>query len=270
MNIKPRPLVNFHTHTFRCRHAAGDAQAYAAAALTQNLTTLGFSDHTPLPDNRWHSIRMNLDELPGYCDEVRRAAAAYPNLRIFSGLECEYDIAYLDFYRDVLLKEYRLDFLAGGAHWFPYRGNRLSLYDELETASHLAAYAEHLIASMEAGLFDYIAHPDFFARSHTRWDADAIAASRDILSAAAHTGVPLEINTNGFRKDMIDTEDGPRPGYPLPAFWTLAAEYGVKVIVNSDAHQPADVGALAPGLDLAGQCGLTPIDLSRTLLKKRT
>ena len=35
---------------------------FAAAAL---LTVLGFSDHTPLPDDRWPSIRMEPWELPG-------------------------------------------------------------------------------------------------------------------------------------------------------------------------------------------------------------
>lgn len=258
-------MVNFHVHTFRCHHAEGDAEAYVRAAQEQGLTTVGFSDHTPLPDNHWKSIRMHPDELPGYCTEVRRAAADHPEITVFLGLECEYDPAYVEYYQKVLLEKHQVDFLAGGAHWFPWRGKRLSLYDELETASHLAAYAEHLIASMESGLFAYIAHPDFFARSYTDWDENAAAASRDIIAAAAATGTPLEINTNGFRKDPIQSAAGPRPGYPLPAFWEMAAEHQVAVVVNSDAHRPEDVGALSEGLALAEQVGLVPLDLSRRL-----
>ena len=78
------PMVNYHTHTFRCRHAQGDVEDYVRAALAQSLTAIGFSDHTPLPDDRWKSIRMSLDELTGYCDEERRAAAAHPGIGIFA------------------------------------------------------------------------------------------------------------------------------------------------------------------------------------------
>ena len=43
-------FANYHTHTTRCRHAAGTDREYVEAAIKSGLTILGFADHTPLPD----------------------------------------------------------------------------------------------------------------------------------------------------------------------------------------------------------------------------
>ena len=45
-------IHNFHTHTYRCKHAAGDVADYCKAAVGFGMKTLGFSDHSALPDDR--------------------------------------------------------------------------------------------------------------------------------------------------------------------------------------------------------------------------
>ena len=35
---------NYHTHTYRCKHATGDVIDYAKAAIEADLTTLGMSE----------------------------------------------------------------------------------------------------------------------------------------------------------------------------------------------------------------------------------
>jgi histidinol-phosphatase (PHP family) len=47
-------LKNYHTHTWRCKHATGDIEDYVEKALEAGGKVLGFSDHTPLPDGRVH------------------------------------------------------------------------------------------------------------------------------------------------------------------------------------------------------------------------
>ena len=59
-------LHNFHTHTYRCKHAEGDVEDYCRVAVEQGMSTLGFTDHTALPDDRWVSLRMYYAELPEY------------------------------------------------------------------------------------------------------------------------------------------------------------------------------------------------------------
>ena len=85
---------NFHTHTFRCKHAKGDVADYCEAALALGMETLGFSDHSALPDDRWLSARMEYAGLDDYVRAMDRARVDYPSLntlRIELGLR-EMDI----------------------------------------------------------------------------------------------------------------------------------------------------------------------------------
>ena len=67
----PAPVVkNYHTHTWRCKHASGDVDDYCRAAVEQGLSVLGLSDHAALPDDRWPGVRMNFDELSSYCHAI--------------------------------------------------------------------------------------------------------------------------------------------------------------------------------------------------------
>lgn len=107
-----------------------------------------------------------------------------------------------------------------------------------------------------------MAHPDLFDNSYLTWDNNTIHASRDMLAAAAELQVPLEINGYGLRKAKIDTPTGTRTMYPWLPFWELASEYDVRVIVNSDVHQPEDVSSnLQQAADIALGCGLKFADL---------
>ena len=115
-------LKNYHTHTFRCKHADGDVSDYAQAAVDKGLTVLGITDHTPLPDNRWLSIRMGVSALPAYAGAIDEVQAREPGLTILKGAECEWAPEYHGFFRDVLLGEYRFDYLILGCHFYPLRG----------------------------------------------------------------------------------------------------------------------------------------------------
>ena len=41
--------TNYHTHTFRCKHAVGDDEAYVLAAIGAGFDRIGFADHCPWP-----------------------------------------------------------------------------------------------------------------------------------------------------------------------------------------------------------------------------
>jgi histidinol-phosphatase (PHP family) len=253
---------NYHTHTYRCQHASGDVDDYCRAAVEQGLSVLGISDHSALPDNQWPGIRMDIAELPRYCRAVDDARAAFPELTVLKGMECEFAEPYRAFYRDTLLGELRFDYLIGAAHFFPLDGEWVGAYGGADTARGLKAYADYFIDSMRSGLFTFMAHPDLFGNCYLDWDANAESAARDILSAAAELNVPLEINGYGLRKPKIDTPAGKRCMYPWLPFWELAAEYNVTAIVNSDAHRPEDVASnLQQAAAIAADLGLLLADL---------
>ncbi len=265
-----KTLTTYHTHTKRCHHASGDVKDYAAEAVRQGGAVLGASDHTPLPDGRWAIARMTMDELPGYISAVEEARNAFPGLRIHRALECEWVPEFESFYRDELLGRCGFDYLIGAEHWFPWHGEWIDLYD-LETPAHLSAMAGNLVSAMESGLFLFIAHPDNFGIGYTRWDENAAACARDIISAAVATGTPLEINGYGFRKKPVKESPGRSRMYPIDQFWELAAVTGgVKVTCNSDAHRPADVYASIPqSREVAARYGLEYADLEGLIEKRK-
>lgn len=234
-------LKNYHTHTVRCKHATGTVADYIEAGIKLGMTEIGISDHTPLPNERWLSARMPMKDLGDYIEEIDLAIEKYPQIKILKAAECEYAPEYEAFYNEVLLQEHSFDYLVGGVHYVPYHGSWLGC-GEL-TPRHLGAFAKYTIESMESGLFSFMAHPDVFGYAGLSWDDNCVACSKDIFIAAQELNMVLEINGYGLRKQELKTPDGYRRPYPLSQFWELAQEYDIKVICNSDAHQPQDIAA---------------------------
>jgi histidinol-phosphatase (PHP family) len=258
-------MNNYHTHTYRCKHASGDVAVYLREARKAGLAEFGFSDHVPLPDGRWSEIRMYMEELPGYVsavEEAARAEAARPEggLRVLLGLECEWAPEYEAYFRDELLGRFGVEYLASGCHFYPVGGDWLNAA-AIESPSGLVAYARHFERSLASGLFDFVAHPDLYCMGYLDWDAEARACARDLLAAIEASRLPVEINGYGMRKRRVPGPAGRRWPYPRAEFWELAAEYRIEVMVNSDAHRPIDAAAgLAEGRQIADRCGLRTID----------
>ena len=257
--------ANWHTHTARCKHATGDIDDYCRAAVDAGLTTLGFSDHTPLPDDHWLFVRMAPEELPGYRQAIADARTRFSGLNLYTGLECEYLPELGGYYREELLGRQRMEFLVAAVHWFPYRGEWPSAHSR-ETANDvkaLTAYTRHIVDCMASGLFLYTAHPDGFGMFYDCWDAETAAASRDIAQAARQYQVPLEINAYGLRKPHMMTADGERPVYPWEPFWDVVAACDAPAVINSDAHRPEDIiGRVDEAQYLAERCGVRLVSLS--------
>ena len=259
---------NWHTHTRLCKHASGSIADYCRAAVRAGIEVLGFSDHAPLPDGRWSTVRMEMGQLSGYCRDLAKAREAFPDLEIRGGLECEYIPEFAEFYRDVFHGEFGIEYLVGGAHWFPWQGEWVGLYGTEMTPAMLWGYTDYLIASIRSGLFAFIAHPDLFGAGYLKWDSETAACTRAIVEAARETDTPLEINAYGFRKPPAETPDGVRPRYPWRPFWELVGEFGAPVIVNSDAHRPEDIiAAVDQCFDLARDCGIEPCSIPRFVRK---
>ncbi len=250
------PMNNYHTHTYLCQHAKGTVLDYAVEAKNNDISILGMTDHTPLPDGSWNWVRMSMSELEDYEAQIERAREGVPDLSILKGMECEWDPGYHGFYRDELLHHREFDYLIGAVHWYPFRGEWLYL-NEIRTCDHLKEYTDLLIRTMESGLFSFIAHPDAFGTGYNRWDENSRSCSIDILEAAAELEIPLEINGYGFRKSAGLTADGNRRIYPLTEFWELASDFPIRAVCNSDAHRPEDVVASIDACrELALICGV--------------
>ena len=224
-------IPNLHTHVQLCKHASGNPADYCLEAQKYS-DTIGFSDHCPFPDDRYHAERMSFSELELYCRLIDDAKVKFPALHILKGAEAEWcgDLGE-NFYTEVLKGEYKMDYLVGSAHYSGFNiGNQEHFYYYSPDSKVLKDFAAVTIKLIECGIFDFIAHPDAFMIPYVNATAEHESIFRDIVSAAVQYSVPLELNATGIRTQRA---------YPCRRFWEIAAESpALKTVINADAHSP--------------------------------
>ncbi len=258
-----KAISNYHTHTQLCKHAHGRPLDYVKQAIAEGCSSLGFSDHCPYPTympDYWPEIRMSLEEVPTYIKWIEEAKKIAP-FNIYMGFECEWDARYKSWYTDELKGTYKAQYLILGSHWATI-GNEHIYCPRLESNKDLNTYIDQTIDGMKSGIFSFLAHPDLFMLGHREWDKQAQSCLKAILDAAVDLDMPLEINGLGSSRPPLETSRGMRYPYPYVEFWEMVAQTKVRVICNSDAHNPQDVIMNAwKARDFAGRFEISPIEL---------
>ena len=247
-------LADYHVHTPLCHHASGWPLALARRAVELGLGELGFADHNPMPA-RFDDWRMLREDLPRYLAEVEKARAAFPQLTIRLGLECDF----LDG-REPWIEELRglaeWDFFIGSVHYLPDGAEvdnpkYLSRYRDGDVDALWQAYWETYGRAVRSGLFDFMGHPDLPKKFGYHPAGDLRRFYEPAVAALAEMRTPFEINTAGWRKDC-------REQYPAREFLALAHAAQVPLLINSDAHAVEELGAGFPeAVALAKSVGYT-------------
>ena len=228
-----KPIVaDMHMHTLVSGHAFGTIREMAADAAERKLQLIGITEHGP--------------GLPGACDPIyylnfRAAPRKLYGVEILYG--CEVNICnggklslgrrYLD----------ALDYAIAGIHGFCYE-------DEGAVKN-----TDNIIKCMEDPMVRFISHPD-----DSRYPIDYPT----LVQGAKEYGVALEVNNSSLCTSSF------RPGclknyrIMLP----LCMEYGVPVIVDSDAHDPAAVGNFTLAMKLLEEIGFDEDLILNNDLKK--
>ncbi len=235
--------TNYHTHTTRCQHAAGEDEEYVQAALRAGFEELGFADHAPWPfQNGFVSrIRMGLEDLPGYIQSVQALRERYAGqISVRLGLESEYFPRYHDHL--LRMRDAGVSYYVLGQHYADSEEDHPYVGDDCRTDAGVMRYAEAVVRGMETGLFAYVAHPDLFMRHRRRLADDAFdrtceEASDMICQAALSAHMPLEYNLLGLLSQL----EGHDRGYPDERFWSRARRWGNQVIIGVDAHEPGQL-----------------------------
>ena len=232
--------INFHTHTKRCKHAIGEDEDYIKEAIEKGVLILGFSDHGPYADNRF-SLRMNFNELSEYQDSLSKLKDKFKNkIEIKIGLEIEY-FPTDDFYYNYLKNELKFDYLALGQHLFlDEEGNLKNTYSLKSTKDYIS-YAKSVEKGIKSGYFNFVAHPDLFFINDMPWDENCNLACDIIIDTCKKYDFILEFNANGLRRGKQKFKEGYRYPYPYKKFWEKVSKAHIKVIINSDCHNPKEV-----------------------------
>lgn len=245
---------DYHTHTPLCRHAEGHPKEYAAAAWGLGLPELGFSDHSPMKQN-FDDWRMQWEEFPRYLEMVEEAREAFPGLPIRLGLEVDF-LEGGEAWIEELAQQADFDYLIGSVHylapgWDVDNPRHLSRFAKDGVEEIWALYFKVYEKAVRSGLFDFMGHPDLVKKFGHRPAGDLRRFYEPVVQALADANVAYEINTAGWRKDA-------REQYPAREFVEMAFNAGVRLVINSDAHHPSEVGAgFQEAMTLAREAGYT-------------
>lgn len=221
--------ANYHTHTYRCRHASGTEREYIERAVEGGIKIMGFSDHIPFrfPDGYQSDYRVPLEEVENYFATLNTLREEYKNkIKIHIGWEMEYYPLYFD---EMLENAARWgsEYLILGQHFIgnEHPGGKY-IGEGINGENELAEYVDCVLEAIKTGKFSYICHPDVFR--YTGEKAAYERENRRLCRAAAEADIPLEINFLGIR-------DGRH--YPNGDFWRIAGEEGCTAVFGFDAHK---------------------------------
>jgi DNA polymerase (family 10) len=221
--------------TFHCHTTASDGhnslEEMVAAAQELGFEYIGIADHSrsSVQAHGLDAARLKVQQA-----QIRKLQTTLPEIRVFSGIEC--DIlrdGSLDFDDEILAE---LDFVVASVH---------STFNLSE-----AEMTKRVIRAMSNPFVTMLAHPT--GRLLLKREGYAIDIPA-VLDAAAETGTWIELNAAPKRLDL-DWR-----------WWPLAKEKGVRCVINPDAHRTARLQDLWFGIGAARKGWLTKEDVVNCL-----
>lgn len=249
--IKVLVRKDFHVHESHSRDAPeAHVEDYCRAAEIKGLDEICFTTHLIIsgPDTT-NSIKV--EELPVYFDEIERAQSS-TNVKLRVGLEVDY-FPEEERRLESLLDEYPFDFILGSLHYIRgydigAREGSIAFFRERSLREALDIYYTDWKLAVESGLFDVMAHPDYF-RKYLRCTIPEPPTLEDYgsklfeaIESMVSYGVGVEVNSSGYRHDIGDC-------YPSLELLRVMKDGGIETVtLGSDSHRVKD---LASGLEEA-------------------
>ncbi len=246
---------NYHTHTHFC-DGKSDPESYVKEALRQNMHSLGFSAHSPLPFDTPFAIRWN--KLEEYCQVILDLKQKYRDqIPIYLSLEIDY-IPGISENFDQLRNRYPLDYTIGSVHlvrpddrdglWFIdgplpeiYDSGLKDLFDN-DIRKAVSMYY-HSVSQMIAGQHPtLIGHMDKIkmhnrGRFFTEEEPWYVQLVEETLDTVKSTGGIVEVNTRGIYKKRSDSL------YPGIGILQKIKQMKIPVTISTDAHRPEELTA---------------------------
>lgn len=198
---KPIDHEIFHVHTNRCKHAEDISdEAYIQKAIELGAKRIVFTDHAPFPGNPFGN-RMDIEELPEYIATIQGLKELYKDrIEVLCGLEVEY-LPSFDDYICNLKKMEGIDLLILGQHLYELSDKPMEWSFSIEDKSQEhKGLAEAMIAGINTGYFNIVAHPDRIFRRVKVWNDECEHYAWEIGKAAARNFVPLEKNYSSMQR----------------------------------------------------------------------
>ena len=260
-------LIDYHVHE---RHS-GDAKKtrvidIVRAAKSRNVNEIAFTTHL-VTAGPAEGFGIKADEIEEYFDEIY-AAQEESEALLRVGLEVDYFPAE-ERRLESLLSEYPFDFVLGSVHVVNGREiasgkDSASFFEGRPLTEAVSEYFEVWKKAVQSGLFDVMAHPDYFKKHLQLFRPQPLTwrelkpYALDAIQSLADFGVGYEVNTSCMRH-------GAGEFFPVKEFVEAAYKIGVKrVTVGSDTHIPETLGyRISDALSCLYDAGYRRVDLYR-------
>ena len=220
---------DLHSHT-TLSDGRQDVEAMAAAAQARGYEYLAITDHSATHGFGNH---VDADALRAQIERVRALDAGLEGFDLLIGTETNVLTDGSVDYPDELLAE--LDWVVASVHTSFQMGE--------------ADMTARMVAAIEHPYVDVIGHPT--GRKIETRTAYALDVER-VIEAAARTHTMLEINAAPDRRDLNELHA------------RAAAEAGVLITVDSDAHSVRNLDLIRYGVATARRAWLTPAQVANT------
>jgi DNA polymerase (family X) len=218
-----------HAHT-TVSDGRATLEEMAFAARERGFEYLAITDHSA---SHGFGNEVSPDALRAHIEAIRGLDARLAGIELLAGSEVNIlPDGTLD-YDDELLAQ--LDWVIGSVHTAFRMGE--------------GAMTDRMVAAIEHPLVDAIGHPT--GRKIESRTPYAVDMER-VIEAAARTGTMIEINASPDRRDLDDVHA------------RAAAEAGVRILVDTDAHSIGDYGFRRWGIATARRAWLTAEQVANT------
>ncbi len=220
---------DLHSHTTASdgRHTA---EEMAQAARDRGLEYLAITDHSA---SHGFGNHVTADDLERQIERIRDLDERLDGIKLLIGTEANIHPDGSVDYPDELLA--RLDWVIASVHTSFNMGER--------------EMTDRMVAAIEHPYVDAIGHPT--GRKIETRQPYAVDVER-LIEAAARTGTMLEINAAPDRRDLNELHA------------RAAAEAGVRILVDTDAHSTRNFGLLRYGIATARRAWLEPRHVANT------
>lgn len=253
---------DYHVHeSYSSDARSSTVERYIEEAEKKGIEEIAFTTHQIISGHDW-DFGVQPDEISSYVDNIQRLDET-TDVKLLVGLEMDY---FPDFERELeaLLDEIPFDFILGSTHYIGKhdvgaRKNAPSFFGGRSLLEATSEYFSFWRRAVESGLFDVMAHPDYWRRFlHTVREEPFGFSDYGLVEEAIDSlisyDVGIEVNTSGRRHEH-------HIQYPIREFLEAVHQAGLKKItIGSDSHLPQHLGYWLPeAVDLLKDVGFKHI-----------
>ena len=249
---------DYHVHESYSSDARGSTvERYIDVAEEKGIEEIAFTTHQIIAGSDW-DFGVQPDEISDYVENIHRLRDT-TDVKLLVGLEMDY-FPSAERELEAIVDEYPFDFILGSTHYIGKhdvgaRKNAPGFFGGRSLLEATSEYFDFWRRAVESGLFDVMAHPDYWRRFlHTVREEPFGFSDYGLVDEAIDSlisyDVGIEINTSGRRHEH-------HIQYPIREFSEAVHRAGLKKItLGSDSHLPEHLGYWLPeAVDLLKDVG---------------